>query len=103
MPAKNPAAVTAVGVKIWAIPELLAVLGNKEELEIEFEGNTVGELLRNLFGRIAPEKRGVYLNDQGDIVRGLVIVHNGKALPDLDKFGHLLRDGDTVGVALTYG
>jgi hypothetical protein len=92
-----------VKVKVWALPDLLATLDGKDETEIDFDGTTVGELLRILFNRIGPEKRGTYLNDQEEFVRGLVIVHNGKALPDLDKFGHILSNGDTVGVALTYG
>jgi hypothetical protein len=103
MPSPGPPVAMRVKVKVWALPDLLSTMDGKDETEIAFDGTTVGELLRNLFGRIDPGKREAYLNDQGEFIRGLVIVHNGKALPDLGKFGHILGDGDSVGVALTYG
>jgi len=56
-----------VTVKYSAIPELLSIFKDEKEVQVDFTGDTVKDLLHNLFLKIGPKKGGIFVNDQGEI------------------------------------
>ena len=45
-----------VKVKFSATPELLSIFKNEKEVQVDFTGDTVKDLLHHLFFRIVPKK-----------------------------------------------
>jgi MoaD family protein len=77
------------------LPALPEAIGRKE-LEIEFAGETVSDLIAYLveqYGRIA--KQALY-DDQGEVDPVIQVLLNGKVWVTHDRLDTVLQDGDNV-------
>lgn len=71
-----------VRVKFVGMPELLSVFKDQKEIQINFNGDTVGDLLHHLSSKIRPKRMDIFFNDQGEIFPDLLVLINGRLISD---------------------
>jgi molybdopterin converting factor small subunit len=80
---------------LMALPALARVLGGKE-IEVEFAGGTVGDLVDHLVERYGQAAREALLDDEGDLDAVIQILVNEKQWLVHDDLDVPLNDGDSV-------
>jgi sulfur carrier protein ThiS len=91
-----------ITVESLGLPTLSAVIGRKAELEIN--GGTVADLIRQLVGRFGPTARAVLLDGDGQLDLTIQVMVNDEGFlvrEDLPK--RELRDGDRIRFMLLVG
>jgi sulfur carrier protein ThiS len=91
-----------ITVESLGLPTLSAVIGRKAELE--FNGATVADLIRQLVGRFGPKARAVLLDGDGQLDLTIQVMVNDEGFlvrEDLPK--RELRDGDRIRFMLLVG
>ena len=83
-----------VSLKIL-LPVLPEVIGRKE-LEVEFAGETVDDLIEYLVARYGRKARQALCDEQGRLDPVIQVLLNGKEWVTHDQFDTVLRDGDNV-------
>jgi hypothetical protein len=74
--------------------------GGKKEVQVDFTGNTVRDLLDTLFLKIGAKENPLFLNDQGEISPRLKVNVNRKWISDSNQLSKKLRENDVVELAL---
>lgn len=85
-----------VRIKLIGMPELLPDFEDRKEVQVDFAGNTVKDLLHHLSLRIGPKQKEMFLNDQGKISPMLFVLINGNSVSYSDRLNARLRDDDFV-------
>lgn len=92
-----------VKVKFWGMTELLSASEGEKEVQADFAGDTVNDLLHHLLSKADPEKKGIFLSDRGEITPDLLLIINGKMISDSTRFSQPLQEGDLIELALSSG
>ena len=77
------------------LPDVPRTFG-KKRLEVEFEGETVADLLDHLLGRYGPGIREAMYDADGVLDPVIQFVVNGKAWVRHDQLDTRLEDGDAI-------
>jgi hypothetical protein len=93
-----------VKVKLWgAISEILPAFEGKEEVQVDFPGDKVKDLIYHLFSDIDPGRKGIIFDDKGKISSDLNIILNGKIVSESNRFNRHIRGGDFIELVLGSG
>jgi MoaD family protein len=79
----------------FLLPTLAKALGRKE-LELEFGGETVGDLVEHLVARYGRIARQALLTKEGELDPVVQVLLNGEEWVSHDQLDTALQDGDTV-------
>jgi len=82
-----------VNLKVF-LPALPEAMGRKE-LEIEFAGETVGDLIEHLVARYGRKARQALYED-GKLDQVVQVLLNGETFVPHDRLDTVLQDGDSV-------
>lgn len=88
-----------VNLKILGLPTLSKVTG-KKELDVNFEGKTVNDLIGYIvksYGRKAEE---ALLDEEGKLDITIQVLRNGREWITRDRFDAGLEDGDSIALML---
>jgi hypothetical protein len=85
-----------VRIKFIGMPEPLPDFEDSKEVQVDFAGNTVKDLLHHLSLRIEPKQKEIFLNDQGDISLMLFVCINGNSVAYSDRLNAGLHDDDFI-------
>lgn len=77
------------------LPVLPEVIGGKE-LEVEFPGQTINDLLEHLVARYGRKARQALYDDEGQLDPVVQVLLNGKEWITHDRLNTPLQDGDSV-------
>jgi len=77
------------------LPTLSQAMGRKE-LEIEFAGETVGDLIKHLVARYGRKARQALYDGEGELDVMIQILLNGEQWIAHDQFDTPLQDGDGI-------
>ncbi|MGA9348535.1 MAG: MoaD/ThiS family protein [Anaerolineae bacterium] len=83
-----------VNLKIL-LPVLPEVIGRKE-LEVEFTGETVNDLIEYLVARYGRKARQALYDEKGQLDPVVQVLLNGKEWVTHDRLDTVLQDGDNV-------
>ncbi len=83
-----------VNLKLF-LPALPEVIGRKE-LEVEFAGETVDDLIEYLLARYGRKARQALCDEQGRLDPVIQVLLNGKEWVTHDRLDTVLQDGDNV-------
>ena len=83
-----------VNLKIL-LPTLPEVIGGKE-LRVEFDGETVNDLLEYLMTRYGRKARQALCDDQGKLDPVIQVLLNGEEWVSHDRLDTVLQDGDDI-------
>jgi molybdopterin converting factor small subunit len=81
------------------LPKLPEAAGGKE-LEVEFDGETVNDLIAYLISRYGRKARQALCDDQGRLDPVVQVLLNGERWITHDCLDTVLRDGDSVMLAI---
>ena len=83
-------------VNFSGIPILYKTLGKKKEVEVEFSGGTLRELMHGLLRKFGPPIQKAVLDENGDIDMEIrVLLNDGTYLTE-DRMQTALNDGDML-------
>ena len=83
-----------VNLKIF-LPVLPEVIGRKE-LEVEFAGETIGDLIEHLVARYGRKAKQALYDEKGELDPVVQVLLNGKEWVTHDQLDTALQDGDNV-------
>ena len=93
-----------VKVRLWgAVSEILPAFEGKGEVQVDFAGDKVKDLIYHLFSDIDPEKKEIIFDDKDKISPDLNIILNGRIVSESNRFNRHLRGGDFVELVLGSG
>jgi len=84
-----------VTLKILALPMLSQAVGAKK-LAIDFEGETVNDLIEHLVERFGPKAKQALYDEKGELDLMIQILLNEKEWVTRDRLDTLLKEGDTL-------
>ena len=88
-----------VNLKILSLPTLSKVTG-KKELDVNFEGKTVSDLIGYIVKRYGPKAGEAILDEDGQLDITIQVLLNGRDWITRDCFDTVLKDGDSVALML---
>jgi MoaD family protein len=83
-----------VNLKIF-LPVLPEVIGRKE-LEVEFAGETINDLIEHLVARYGRKARQALYDEKGEFDPVVQVLLNGEEWITRDQLDTVLQDGDNV-------
>lgn len=92
-----------VKVKFWGMTELLSFSEGEKEVQVDFPGGTVKDLLHYLLSKIDPGKRSLFVDERGEITGDLFVIINGGIVSDSNRLIQQLQEGDFIELALSSG
>lgn len=87
-----------VNLKVF-LPALPEALGRKE-LEVEFAGQTVNDLIEHLVARYGRQAKQALLTRQGTLDPVVQVLLNGEEWVTHDRLDTVLQDGDDVALMM---
>jgi len=84
-----------VTLKILALPMLSQAAGAKE-LVVDFEGETVNDLIEHLVERFGPKARKALYDEKGELDLMIQMLLNEKEWVTRDRLDTPLKEGDTL-------
>lgn len=84
-----------VNLRLMALPKLAKAMGGRK-LEVQFPGETVGDLLDHLVERYGQAATASLLDEVGDLDAIIQILINEKEWVVHDELDKPLKDGDSV-------
>ncbi len=84
-----------VTLKILALPMLSQAVGAKE-VAIDFEGETVNDLIEDLVQRFGPKAKQALYDEKGELDLMIQILLNEKEWVTRDRLDTPLKEGDTL-------
>ena len=87
-----------VHLKVF-LPVLPEAIGRKE-LEVEFAGETVNDLIEHLLSRYGRKARQALYDSEGELDPVIQILLNGERWVTHDRLDTVLHDGDDVVIML---
>jgi len=85
-----------VRIKFIGMSELLPDFKDKKEVQVDFAGNTVKDLLSHLSSRLERKKKNWFLSDQGEFSQGLVMLINERMISGSNLLTQELREDDLI-------
>jgi hypothetical protein len=85
-----------VHVNFKGIPILYKVLNKKWEMEFEFCGKTLQELMDSLIRKYGPPMKAAVLDNNGHIDMEIRVVLNSTKYLTEDRMATVLNEGDTL-------
>ena len=92
-----------VRVKLWGMSEIIPAFEGKGEVQVDFHGHKVKDLIFQLFSDIDPRKKGIIFDDKDEISSDLTIILNGRIVSESNRFNRHLRGGDFIELILAPG
>jgi hypothetical protein len=74
-----------VRTKLWGIPTIDQPSKCENEVQLEFDGCTVKDLLQHLLLKIEPKNRTFVVDEKGEISSELSILINGKIVSESNR------------------
>ena len=90
-------------VKFWGMTELLSFSGGGKEVQVDFPGDTVKDLLHYLLSKVDPEKGSLFVDDRRELTGDLLVIINGRIVSDSNRLIQPLQEGDSIELALSSG
>ncbi len=78
------------------MPELLPDSKDKKEVQVDFSGCTVKDLLYHLSSKLDSKKKNLLLNDQGEFSQGVVVLINERIISGSNFLTQELRENDLI-------
>jgi len=91
-----------IKVKLFGIPALPSHLEGGREVQVDFAGEKLIDLIHCIY-EIELKKKGVILNDKGEIPSELFVLINGEIVPGLNRLSRRIKEGDLVELVLAGG
>ena len=88
-----------VNLKILGLPTLSKVTG-KKELDVNFEGKTVNDLIDYIVRRYGRKAEEALLDGGGKLDITIQVLRNGREWITHDCLDTVLRDGDSIALML---
>jgi MoaD family protein len=88
-----------VNLKILGLPTLSKVVG-KKELDLNFEGTTVNDLMGHIVKRYGRKAEEALLDEKGKLDVTIQVLLNGREWITHDRFDTVLKDGDSIALML---
>ncbi|HID61975.1 MAG TPA: MoaD/ThiS family protein [Anaerolineae bacterium] len=88
-----------VNLKILGLPTLSRVVG-KKELDVNFEGTTVNDLIDHIVKRYGRKAEEALLDEKGKLDVTIQVLLNGREWIPHDRLDTVLKDGDSVALML---
>lgn len=85
-----------INAKFNGMPILYKTLNKRKELDIEFSGKTLRELIDRLVMNFGTPLKKALLNDEGDIDMEIRVVLNGGTFLSEGRMDTTLNDGDSI-------
>lgn len=92
-----------VKVKFSTIPELVSLFEGRKDIQLDFPGRTLKDLLDHLALKVGPKKKGTFLSDKGEISPHILVLISGRPIPGLNRLSERLRENDVVELTLPLG
>ncbi len=92
-----------VRVKLWGMSGMIPAFEGKEEVQVDFQGDKVKDLIFRLFSDVDPTKEGLIFDNKGEISSNLTIVLNGRIISESNRFNRHLSGGDFIELILAPG
>ncbi len=92
-----------ITVKLWGMSEIMRAFTGNREVQVEFHGQEVKDLIFQLFSDIDPRKKGFIFDDNNEISSELTIILNGRVVSEANRFNRRLRGGDFIELFLVPG
>ncbi len=85
-----------IHINFKGIPVLYKVLNKKWQIDFDFPGNTLRELMDSLIRKFGPAMKAALMDNNGDIDMEIrVVLNNTKYLTD-DRMTAALNEGDSL-------
>jgi molybdopterin converting factor small subunit len=84
-----------VELRTMALPALAKALGGKR-VDVDFQGNTVADLIQHLVEQYGPAARGALLDEDGNLDDIIQVLVNEKQWVVHDDLKVALKEGDSV-------
>jgi len=88
-----------VNLKILGLPTLSKVTG-KKELDLNFEGKTVNDLIDYIIKRYGRKAAEALLDEEGKLDITIQVLLNGREWITHDRLDTVLKDGDNIALML---
>jgi len=88
-----------VNLKILGLPTLSKVTG-KKELDLNFEGKTVNDLIDYIVKRYGRKAAEALLDEEGKLDITIQVLLNGREWITHDRLDTVLKDGDGIALML---
>ncbi len=85
-----------VRVKLWGMSGIMPAFEGKGEVQVDFQGENVKDLILQLFSDVDPKQKGIIFDDKGEISSDLTTILNGRIISESNRFNHRLRGGDFI-------
>ncbi|MCX5809813.1 MAG: MoaD/ThiS family protein [Proteobacteria bacterium] len=89
-----------ININFNGISVLYKTLSKKKEIEFEFTGQTLRDLITRLVGKFGTQMKDALLNSSGDIDVEIRVTLNDTTNLGEDRMETILNDGDTIAFAL---
>jgi sulfur carrier protein ThiS len=89
-----------VRAKLCGIPTIERLSKYENEIQLEFDGSTVKDLIQHLLSEIEPQQRNLVVDEKGEISSVLTILINGKIVSESNRYNKQLRGGDFIELVL---
>jgi MoaD family protein len=88
-----------VNLKILGLPTLSKVT-SKKELDLNFEGKTVNDLIDYIIKRYGRKATEALLDEEGKLDITIQVLLNGREWITHDRLDTVLKDGDSIALML---
>lgn len=88
-----------VNLKILGLPTLTKAIGQKE-LDLNFEGQTINDLIGYVVQRYGRKAEEALLDEEGQLDVTIQVLLNGREWITHDRLDTALQDGDSVALML---
>jgi len=88
-----------VRLNVSGISLLYSVLGKRKEIDVEFSGVTLRDLVKTLEQRFGPTMRKAILDENGDIDREIMVLYNNESYLSENRMSRPLQEGDVVSLS----
>jgi len=88
-----------VNLKILGLPTLSKVTGRKE-LDVNFEGKTVNDLIDYIVKRYGRKAEETLLDEEGKLDITIQVLLNGREWITHDRLDTVLKDGNSIALML---
>ncbi len=92
-----------VQVKLIGVPTSDLSLERCQEIPVDFQGHTLGELSQHLKKEMDSEAKAIYLDKHGEVKFEALISVNGILIWDRDRINLRLKEGDRIELFLPPG
>jgi sulfur carrier protein ThiS len=92
-----------VRAKLYGIPTIDRPSKYENEIQLEFDGSTVKDLIQRLLSEIDPKIRNFVVGEKVELSSDITILINGKIVSESNRYNKQLRGGDFIELVLAGG